>query len=103
MLMINRGKKIIVTSMLVIWLASFIIQLILFCYLRSISPRIPNMATGEIYPLNDHGYIFYVRKICWLYCERIYFYLFVFGLGGGILNLKWKIFKSYELPKKPPL
>jgi hypothetical protein len=97
------AKKIIVISLVTAGLVSFIIQLLLFFYLMEYAPTQPNAVTGEIYPLNNHGYIFYVIKAQSL-LQNILFYVFIiFAFGGAILNLRWKTIRSpyNEMPKKP--
>jgi len=98
-----RAKKALVIGLLSIGLLSFILKLILFFYLQGISPQTPNIATCRIYPLNNHGYIFYVTRIQSLLQDILFDSFFIFAFGAAILELRWKTIRNLfdEMPKKP--
>jgi hypothetical protein len=63
----------------------------LFCYLLSISPSTPVPSTGQIYPIADHGYYFYVSKT-YSHLEDCLMDGFVLCFfGAGMLGAYWKI------------
>jgi len=84
------NKKIIVRSLVAGGFLSFIIQLLLFFYLMEYAPIKPNIATGEIYPLNNHGYIFYVIKTQSILQDTLFYAFFIFVIAAIILEQRWK-------------
>ena len=98
-----RTKKALVISLLSIGLLCFIVKLILFFYLQGISTQTPNIATGKIYPLNNHGYIFHVTRLQSLLQDILFAAFFIFAFGAAILELRWKTIRNLfdEMPKKP--
>ena len=99
----NRyAKKYIVISMLSIGITSFAVKLLLFYYLLGISPQTPNLSTGEIYALNNHGHIFYVTKTQNIIQDATFYIFIVLAFGAAFLNLRWKAIANPHdnLPKK---
>jgi hypothetical protein len=101
--MTPRLKKAIVISLVTVGLLSFITKLLLFFYLLQYAPKEPNPVTGAIYPLNNHGYFFYVVKNQSLLQDYLFYAFFIFAFGGAILGQRWKTFRNLfdEMPKKP--
>ena len=101
--MTARSKKAIVISLLTIGLLSFIIRLLLFFYLMEYAPKEPNTFTSEIYPLNNHGYIFYVIKSQSLLQDVLFYAFIIFAFGAALLEQRWKTIRNLfdEMPKKP--
>jgi hypothetical protein len=95
-------KRMVVIGFVAIGLACFALKLVLFYYYQGISPQIPNPTNGQIYPLNNHGYIFYVTTNQNLWQDILWYAFFVFAIGGGFLEARWKAIKNIydELPKK---
>ena len=87
----DRSKKIIGKSLMIVGLLSFILQLLLFFYLMEYAPTKPNSASGEIYPLNNHGYIFYVTKSQSILQDALFYTFFVFIIAALILKQLWKL------------
>jgi len=81
-------------------LVSFALKLFLFYYLMDISPRTPNIATGQVWPLNNHGYIVYITRSQNI-VQYVLFYAFIaLGLAAGGLNIRWNAIKNkyHETP-----
>jgi hypothetical protein len=99
--MTHRSKKTIVISLVTIGLLSFITQLLLFFYLMEYAPKEPNTSTGEIFPLNNHGYIFYVVKIQSILQDLLFYAFIIFFFGAALLEQRWKTIrkKINEIPK----
>jgi len=97
----KKYKKIIVISSVAIGLTSFAVKLLLFYYFMSISPQQANPMTGQIYTLNNHGYIFYVTKAQNLWQDILWYAFFAFAIGGGLLEVRWKTIRNIfdEIPK----
>jgi hypothetical protein len=81
--MTSRSKKTIIVSLLTVGILFFILKWILFFYLMEYAPKQPNVATGEIYPLNNHGYIFYVIKIQSLLQDVLFYAFFIFAWNSN--------------------
>lgn len=96
-------KKAVVVSLVTVGFLSFTIKLLLFFYLMEYAPTQPNIATGEIYPLNNHGYIFYVIKIQSILQDALFYAFFIFAFGAAILEQRWKTIRNLfdSMPKKP--
>jgi hypothetical protein len=65
-----------------------------FAHLERISPTRPASAAGQIYELNDHGYLFYVtHEQYWLFYTMCWG---GFGLAilAALLNYRWKVVKN---------
>jgi len=101
--MTARSKKATVVSLVTVGFLSFIIKLLLFFYLMEYAPTRPNMVSGEIYSLNNHGYIFYVIKIQSILQDALFYAFFIFAFGAAILEQRWKTIRNLfdEMPKKP--
>jgi hypothetical protein len=99
--MTNNTKRSIVTALVIIGITAFISKLVLFFYLMGKAPISPNIVTGEIYKLNNHGYYFYVIKSQSILQDLLFVIFFIFALGGGILEVKWKTRKNlYDISLK---
>jgi hypothetical protein len=98
----KKHKKIMVIGLMSIGVTCFVLYLTLFHYYMGISPQRPSMEYGQLYPLNNHGYIFYVTKNQALWQDILWYTFFVFALGGGLLEVKWKTIQNIGdwLPKK---
>ena|ERR1035437_8676765 len=95
-----RLKKSLVIAMITVGMASAILWGGLFFYLLSHSPSTPLPATGQIYPLHDHGYVFYVSKTQSI-CQDILPAVFlVFFFGAVILNMSWKVIPNTDTYNK---
>ncbi len=96
-----RTKKILVAFMVVIAFLSFLLKLILIFYILDMSPKTPMIATGEVYPFNYGGSIFYVTKNQNFLQDVLWVIFIVLGLSAGILNYRWNVFPSTfdNLPK----
>ncbi|MGA3286139.1 MAG: hypothetical protein ABSD46_01790 [Bacteroidota bacterium] len=99
--MTQKIKKVSVTAIVSIAVLLFVLKWILFFHLQDISPTTPNNITGEICPISNHGYIFYVTQ----WQSYLQFYLLIipllFGFIATLLDRRWKVFRNYyeELAK----
>ena len=95
-------KKYILITIITLAITSFVAKLILFYYLMGISPQAPNPSTGEIYALNNHGYIFYVSRTQNIIQDATFYGSMALALCAYLLNSRWKaIANPYDdLPKK---
>jgi hypothetical protein len=95
-------KKALVIALVSIAIALFVFDYASFYKLARTSPRVPDYATGEVCPLNNHGTIFYVTSSRrWtLNVARCGYALF--GLAAVALNVCWKALPSPidDMPKK---
>jgi hypothetical protein len=98
----TRFKKWLVISMVAVGIASFTFDSGLFFYLQVHSPTTPLSATGQIYPLSNHGSIVYITKIQNTLRTALSFIGVLFVFGAGLLNLGWKVFRNSQddIPKK---
>ncbi len=90
----RRARKAVVISLIIIGLSAFILKLFLFYFLMSKCPVSPIVSTGQIYPLNNHGYIFYVTRIHAFLQDILMYAFIIFGFGGALLNLRWKVIRN---------
>jgi len=94
----NRPRDLkIVKTVSAVGCATFLASLLYFLYLSGNSPIMPNPSTGQIFQLNNHGHIFYVRA--WesvlnnfgfvsLICTAL-FGAYKKAWAGASLNLSW--------------
>ncbi|HEY3914279.1 MAG TPA: hypothetical protein VGN61_07310, partial [Verrucomicrobiae bacterium] len=71
----------------------FFASFALFFHLQGISPTIPIAAAGQVFQLNNHGYLFYVTREQY----RLYHVLLSgWGLGAlaAVLNYRWKVVRN---------
>lgn len=100
-----RAKKNILNSLGVLSFISWTLFLYLHYYhyqIQNIAPIKPNHDSGQIYEVNNHGYIFYLTLkqeiISFIPCIAA---IFGFGLFA-VLEWRWKIGKQiYGQPRKP--
>ena len=100
--MTKKFKKGLVITFVTVALFAFASNLILFKYMEGFSPQKPNVATGEIYQQNDHGYYFYIDHKSYV-IQKILWYVFgIFAIGAALLEYRWRtMYNSYDdLPKK---
>jgi hypothetical protein len=92
----------LVLTMVPVGVAAFILKLALFFYWLAHNPTAPRPEVGEIYPLNNHGHIFYVTQTQSSLQDWLMGIFYVFAFGGGILNFYWKVIRNpYDnFPKK---
>ncbi len=102
--MTQKVKKIIVIACISTAALSFAFSLGLFFHLQNVSPKVPNNISGEIYPLNDHGYIFYVTEFyCYLHYSSMIISL-PLAACGFMLNERWHVLRNdYEELRKSKL
>ncbi len=56
-------KKIILTSLSIVFLLSWLLHIYFYYFhFQSLAPITPNVAAGQIYEVNNHGYVFYLTK-----------------------------------------
>jgi len=89
-----RVKKKLLIGLVIISSSAFILHFIFFYYLMGKSPQAPNIATGQIYPLNNHGSIFYVTRIQNLIETNTFLVFFYLMLVWVVLEYKWGIFRN---------
>jgi hypothetical protein len=95
-------RKAVVISLAAVAFSSFVLALSLYEYWLHHSPPTPRMETAQTYPLNEHGYFFYVtRTQSWLFHSLLAAFG-IFGAAAGILNVQWKALPNPrdDLPKK---
>ena len=85
-----------------IGMSLFILHEVLWFYWLDHNPSTPRIETGQIYPLNNHGYYFYVTKSQKLFDDSGFFTFVVFCFGGVILGRQWKVIRDPgdNLPRK---
>jgi hypothetical protein len=95
-------KKALVTCLAAIGVAAFALKFVLWSYLRRHSPAMPMPDTGQIYPLTDHSYYFYVSHFHSILQDALTYAFAVFAVTAGLLNWHWKAFSSPidDMPKK---
>ncbi len=100
--MSKKNKKTIVIGLLSIGMVCLVLNLGLFYYYMGISPQTSSPSYGQVHPLNNHGYIFFVTKTQALLQEILWYSFMVFALGAGLLEAKWKTIGNIFdwLPKK---
>ncbi len=74
----------------------------LWLYWLEHSPSVARPATGQTYPCNNHGHIFDVTQSQNAILDGLIIAFGVFGFGGAILNLRWKVVRNLydDLPRK---
>src|SRR5208283_5325295 len=98
-----QAKKNIIRAICTLCLLSWVAFLELYYfYFQNVAPRNPDFVTGQIYEVNDHGYIFYLTKkqiiIAFIPC----FVAISSFAVGFILEFRWKIYKKiYGVWPKP--
>jgi hypothetical protein len=100
---ISPLKKFVVVAMIAAGFTAFVLKLGLFFYWLSYGPTLPRPETGQIYPLNNHGHIFYVTQAQSVLQDCLMYAFLVFAFGGAILNGYWKVIHNpyNDLPKEP--
>ena len=99
----QRFKKVLVIAMATIGICSFVAKLLLFFYWNEHAPTTPNLANGQVYPLNNHGYVFYVTSAQHYLQDGLLYMFMIFAFGAAILNIRWKVIRNqYEKPNKKP-
>jgi hypothetical protein len=87
-------RKITIISLVATACACFALKLILFFYLMEVSPRVPNLATGQVWPLNNHGYIVYITRSQNILQYALFYAFVVLGVAAGILNFHWNAIRN---------
>lgn len=89
-----RFRKTLTIALLVLGITAFVVHYICWYYLLKNSPTLPNPATGQLYVLNEHGYLFFVtrfQKALGYVCMFVYAFA---GVAAVILNVRYKVFKN---------
>lgn len=74
--------------------ASFALKMILFYYLMQVSPQVSNLATGQVWPLNNHGYIVYITRSQNILQYALFYAFVVLGVAAAILNFHWNVTRN---------
>jgi hypothetical protein len=77
-------------------MGAFVLNMVLWFYWLDHSPAAPRTDTGQTYPLNNHGYYFYVTKAQNLVQEGLMVAFVVGVFGGAFLNQRWKLFSRHN-------
>ena len=95
-------RKVLVITLAGIGITLFIIKYLTWQHLVSVSPTSANPLTGQLYPLNDHGDIFYVTKGENMLQDITFYGATFLCVVAGLLNFYWKALRSPidDLPKK---
>ncbi len=97
-------KKTILTSLATIFLLSWFLFIYFhFFHWRNAAPVKPNPATGQIYEVNNHGYIFYLTKQ-----QEVTAYIpvgiaVVSFLSIAVLENRWKVYERIYGKFRRPL
>ena len=100
-----RMKKIILNSFGAVCLISWILFIYFYYFhFKNVAPIIANPATGQIYKVNNHGYVFFLTEkqtiIAFIPC----FIAIASFVTCALLELRWKIYgKIYGKPPRPSL
>jgi len=83
-------RRYILIALVSVGTTAFFASFGVFYHFRAVSPTMPITATGQVYPINDHGHFFYVT--------REHYWLFHILLSGwwlaalaAVLNYRWKV------------
>jgi len=96
------SKKLIVNSLGITSLLSwFLFIYFYFCRWQNVAPIKPSPATGQIYEVNYHGYVFYLTKqqevTAWTFCLLAVVAFVVLA----ILETRWKVYdRIYGKPRR---
>jgi hypothetical protein len=88
-------KKIILTTLLTVSLLSWLLFIYLYySHWQDVAPREPNPAAGQIYEVNNHGYVFYLTRQ-----QKITAFIpcgvaVVAFLTGALLENRWKVYEK---------
>jgi TRAP-type C4-dicarboxylate transport system permease small subunit len=98
----TRSRKLLVVSLASVAAFAFLLAIGSYSYWLRHSPSQPRADTGQIYALNQHGYLFYVTYAQSRVFSALLVVFGVFGLAAGVLNLRWKALASPidDAPKK---
>ena len=89
------AKKMILMTFGTVFLVSWFLFIYLyFFHWRNVAPIKPNAATGQIYEVNNHGYVFYLTKR-----QEVTAYIpvgvaVVSFLSGAVLENRWKVYEK---------
>ena len=86
-------RRLIVIVLATVGLTGFFVSFGVFHHLQNVSPTKPFAAAGQIYQLNDHGYLFYVTREQYLLFHMLLGGI-VLGTLAAILNYRWKVVKN---------
>src|SRR6266536_5271812 len=98
-----KTKKIILISLGWVSLLSWFLFIhFYYFYFRNVAPTRPNSATGQVYEVNNHGYVFYLNKqqaiLAFIPCGLAV----IAFVTGAILESRWKVYeKIYGKWSKP--
>jgi len=79
-------KKYVPVIMFVLGFMAFVVYFTLFNYYLAYAPSSPNITTGEIYQLNNHGYFFYVTISQGYLLYYLSLAFIVLAFGGAALR-----------------
>jgi hypothetical protein len=90
-----RAKKNILNTIGAFSLISWVAFIYLYYfYFQNVAPRTPNLALGQIYKINNHGYIFYLTEKQ----KIVAFIPLIFAIFSiiidAILEWRWKIYRK---------
>jgi len=80
--------------------AAFVLKMGLFLYLFSHSPSTPNPENGEIYPLSNHGYIFYVTRLQNVLQDALIYVFGVLMFFIVVLRIYWEVSSPQKNARK---
>ena len=97
-----RIKKNILNSLAAITLISWLLFIQLYYYyFINVAPIIANPATGQIYRINNHGYVFFLTAKQMIMAYIPLFIGIASLVAGVLLEWRWKIYqKIYGKPPK---
>jgi len=100
-----RMKKIILNSCGAVFLISWVLFLHFYYYhFINVATTIANPATGQIYRINNHGYVFFLTAKQMIMAYIPLFIGIASLVAGVLLEWRWKIYqKIYGNPPKPSL
>ena len=88
-----RLRKCIVVVLGNLAVAAFVAALLLFVWWCEYSPTDPRTDTGEIYPLEQHGDVFYVTRVQHRVFAGLLASFAVLGVAAAFLNVRWNAIK----------
>jgi hypothetical protein len=86
----NISRKVTIIAMVVLGISSFGYHFYLTQQIYSNAPKTPNLASGEVVEMNDHGKIFYITE------QNNVFNFISIPVGVGFLMLATFVSKKWK-------
>ena len=87
-------RRAIVYGLITIGVLFFALHIIGWFYFDRTAPTTPNVVSGEVYEVNNHGSLSYITETTYYTWSIMWYSAFLIVIAAWLLDQRWKVTRS---------